>query len=169
MKIIGPGQHIRVIRVADEVWIATALLHREHPHQPDFSIEEIVERAAKEGLAGANRPGVYAHAVSHCVANRAPSPNRCMMLFETAPGRRRLFRRGDPYDAAREGSKITPASESIPADYENLLRWYQEWSRAENAAESTTDPLLSLAASGSQIWANEPGDDFVRRLREGWE
>ena len=37
-----------LVKVADEVWIATALLHREHPDQSDFEIEEIMRRAAKE-------------------------------------------------------------------------------------------------------------------------
>jgi hypothetical protein len=37
--------------VADEVWIAAALLHGEHPESLDFSIEEIVERAAAESVA----------------------------------------------------------------------------------------------------------------------
>jgi hypothetical protein len=169
MRTSTSSHPARTIRVADEVWIAVALLHREHPRQLDFSIEEIVDRAAKENLAGTTRPSVYAHIVSHCVANRLPSPNRCMMLFETAPGRRRLFRQGDPYNAARGGSKITPAIADIPGDYQILLSWYQDWSRQQNDGEQTPDPLLSLAASGSQLWENEPGDDFVRRLREGWE
>ena len=36
------------VKVADEVWIAAALLHREYPNQSDFEIDEIVQRAAKE-------------------------------------------------------------------------------------------------------------------------
>lgn len=169
MRTSTSSHPTRTIRVADEVWIATALLHREHPRQHDFSIEEIVDRAAKENLAGTSRPGVYVHVVSHCVANRPPSPNRCMMLFETSPGRRRLFRKGDPFDAAREGSKITPSNEDIPGDYQVLLSWYQDWLCQQSLGEQKPDPLLSLAASGSQLWENEPGDDFVRRLREGWQ
>ena len=31
----------RTVRVADEVWIATALLQREHPDRADFSVAEI--------------------------------------------------------------------------------------------------------------------------------
>ena len=30
------------------------------------------------------------------------------------------------------------------------------------------DPLLSLANSGKKIWRDEHADDYVRRLREGW-
>src|SRR5205085_7010490 len=36
------------LKVADEVWIAVALLHREHPERGDFTIEEIVDRAKLE-------------------------------------------------------------------------------------------------------------------------
>ncbi len=32
------------ITIADEVWIATALLHREQPDRADFTIHEIQER-----------------------------------------------------------------------------------------------------------------------------
>src|SRR5271163_3305400 len=107
-------QVARVIRVADEVWIAAALLHRENPGRSDFAVEEIVDRVAREDLSGSLRPSVYVHVVEHCVANRAPNPNRYRMLFETGPGRRRLFRPGDAYDMERGGSKIVPGSEDIP-------------------------------------------------------
>src|SRR5215469_15525057 len=103
------------IKVADEVWIAAVLLHRENPGQADFSVEEIVERARREKLHAPLRPGVYIHVQMHCVANRPPNPGRYRMLFETAPGRRRLFRGGDVYDPAREGSKTVPAREDIPS------------------------------------------------------
>ena len=89
------------LKVADEVWIATALLHREHPSASDFSIEEIVDRARREGLHEPLRPGVYVHVVSHCVANRAPNPGRYRMILETSEGRRRLYRKGDAYHSDR--------------------------------------------------------------------
>jgi hypothetical protein len=31
------------------------------------------------------------------------------------------------------------------------------------------DPLLALRGSGKRLWADEHADDYVRRLREGWE
>ena len=46
------------IKVADEVWVAAALLHRQRPAAADFSIEEILERASQESIAGELRPGV---------------------------------------------------------------------------------------------------------------
>lgn len=32
-----------------------------------------------------------------------------------------------------------------------------------------TDPLLALAGSGKELWRDEHADEYVRRLREGWE
>ncbi len=162
--------HVReAIKVADEVWIAAALLHREQPSQPDFSTEEIVARAIKEHLTPNLRPGVYVHVAQHCVANRHPNPARYRMLFETAPGRRRLFRPGDPYDAAREGSKIVPVASELPDGYGGLLVWYRDWAAAQTASADATDPLLALRGSGKNLWADEHADEYVRRLREGWE
>jgi hypothetical protein len=157
------------IKVADEVWIAAALLHRENPERSDFTVEEIVDRAKKEARNLPFRPGVYVHVVQHCVANRPPNQARYRMLFETAPGRRRLFRKGDTYHPAREGAKIIPRSEELPLGYSGLLNWYSEWSALAASAASQADPLLSLRGSGKQLWADEHADDYVRRLREGWE
>jgi hypothetical protein len=157
------------VKVADEVWIAAALLHREHRKQNDFSIEEIVERARQEKLIRPFRKGIYVHVVQHCVANRAPNSGRYRMLFETAPGRRRLFRSGDSYDPAREGAKMVPEREDIPEKYATLLDWYREWNTDNVKERIKNDPLLALRGSGKHIWADEHADEYVRRLREGWE
>lgn len=156
------------LRVADEVWIAVALLHRERPEMQDFTVQEIVDRVRAEGLHKPVRPGIYVHVVQHCVANRAPNPGRYRMLFETGPGRRRLFRKGDSYHPDREGAKIAPQAEDLPHGYEKLLAWYRDWSAATRAV-ATEDPLLALKGSGKRLWADEHADDYVRRLREGWE
>lgn len=133
------------VKLADEVWIAAALLHREHPESLDFSIEEIVERAATKSVASVNRPGVYVHVVQHCVANRPPNP-------------------------AREGAKITPSPEEMAHGYEGLLSWYRDWSSdAAKSASRKDPPLLALAESGARIWSGEHADEYVRRWRQGWE
>ena len=157
------------LKVADEVWIAGALLHREHPEARDFSVEEIVDRARREGLHKPFRRGVYVHVIQHCVANRPPNPGRYRMLFETAAGRRRLFRKGDSYHPGRDGAKITPEREDLPYGYNGLNSWYQDWSSTASADASNQDPLLALRGSGKHLWAEEHADDYVRRLREGWE
>jgi len=157
------------IKVADEVWIATALLHREHPDRTDFATEEIMRRATEEAGNQRLRPGVYVHVVQHCVANRPSNPGRYRMLYETAPGRRRIFRNGDNYDTSREGAKIFPAKKDIPSEYAALLEWYRDWDHRSEKDKIKNDPLLLLRGSGKKLWADEHADAYVRRLREGWE
>ena len=157
------------LKVADEVWIAAAVLHREQPQKADFSIEEIVERVRKEALTPSLRPGVYVHVVQHCVANRPPNPGRYRMLFETSEGRRRLFRKSDSYHRDREGGKITPNRDDLPLAYSGLLNWYEDWLSSKNTSSPKEDPLLALRGSGKQLWASEHADQYIQRLREGWE
>ena len=156
------------LKVADEVWIATALLHRERPDSADFSIEEIVARVQHENLYGSLRPGVYVHVVQHCVANRPPNPGRYRMLYETRGGRRRLFRKGDAEHPDRRDAKSTPARNDLPSGYADLLAWYEDWCAlaADRAVEN--DPLISLVGSGRHLWAEEHADGYVDRLRAGW-
>ncbi len=47
------------------------------------------------------------------------------MLYETRPGYRRLFRKGDDYDPKQDGSKTTPEQDEIPLKYGDLLTWYE--------------------------------------------
>lgn len=157
------------IKVADEVWLGTALLHSENPSRPDFTLNEIVERVAKEHITDEVRPGVYVHAALHCVANRPPNPGRYRMLFETRPKYRRLFRLGDSYDPQREGSKVIPDGDEIPLRYAGLLNWYENWSRSHGERTTGSDPLLALYGSGKKLWADEHADEYVARLRAGWE
>ena len=114
-----------MIKVADEIWLATSLLHREHPEREDFSVIEIVERAMKEALAGGYRPGLQIHASTHCVANKPPNPARHRMLSETRRGRRRLFRPGDKFHRDRKSGKTHPDPENLPQKYRYLIDWYE--------------------------------------------
>ena len=114
------------IKVADEVWIATALLHRENPDREDFEINEIVDRVYKENLFGRLRPGVQIHASAHCVANKRPNPGNYRMLFETGRGRRRLFKKTDEYHPYREGGKMVPDKRVIPEKYWELVEWWEK-------------------------------------------
>jgi hypothetical protein len=162
------------IKVADEVWLAVAMLHQRHPEKADFSIEEIMEFAKTANelrFLGPLRPGFYVHVVQHCVANRPPSPARYRILLETSAGRRRLFRPGDSYHSERAGGKSVPkAFDDLPEYWFNgVLEWYRKWSARSIEDRVENDPLLALYGSGKDIWADEHADDYIRRLREGWE
>ena len=154
-------------RIADEVWIATALLHRRHPDRDDFAVGEIVRQAEAEKVAdGPLRPGVQVHIYQHCVANKAPDSGRYRMLFETSKGRRRLFRPGDPCHPRRSAGKDVPRDDEIPPAYRELIDWYRNEYAGGGSREA--DPILSLRGLGKTMWADEDADAYVERLREGW-
>lgn len=91
------------------------------------------------------------------------------MLIETAKGRRRLFRKGDPYHPAREGSKIVPEPEELSTQYRYLLDWYRDEYSANRAISIENDPILRLRGLGKDIWKGIDPDEYIRQLREGWE
>ncbi len=111
------------IKVADQAWIATALLQREHPERPDFTLREIRERAERE--FGPLKPGVWQHLVSHGVASNAPTPVSVRLLTQTERGRRRLYRPGDPVDPKRQRGKTHPDPAQVPEKYRGLIEWYE--------------------------------------------
>lgn len=131
------------ILVADEAWLATALLHRENPGAEDFSLDEIRDRARREFHD--NRPGVWQHIVSHCVASNRPNPAQYRMLHGSARGRRRLYRPGDPVHPDRKG-KIYPEKTTIPERYRSLVDWYlNDYSRrAPRVTSSRARDLLQF-------------------------
>jgi hypothetical protein len=134
------------ILVADEAWLATALLHREHPDAEDFSLDDIRDRARREFHD--NRPGVWQHIVSHCVASNRPNPAQYRMLHGSARGRRRLYRPGDPVHPERRG-KIYPAKRAIPERYHKLLDWYlSDYSRRRTSAKGSSSPAVWLKFVG---------------------
>jgi len=134
------------ILVADEAWLATALLHREHVQAEDFSLDEIRERARTEFHD--RRPGVLQHIISHGVASNPPSPAQYRMLHVSARGRRRLYRRGDPVHHGRRG-KIHPEKRDIPERYWPLVDWYvNEYDRYGGASPGSSNPAVLLGFVG---------------------
>lgn len=154
-------------RTADEIWIATALLHRQHPDRSDFSVDEIVTRAKAENVVDRQpHDELREHAIQHCVVNNAYDPGRYRMLFRTSKGRRRLFRPEDPFDLGRNLGRFTPRKEEMPQKYQELIDWY--WNEYAGVGHQAADPILSLRGLGKAIWADENADAYVERLREGW-
>lgn len=171
------------VLIADRVWIATALLQQQQPFREDFTRDEIRHRLKLEGLTEGVKDGtINAHLKEHCVANVRPSSGKYRMLFETAPGKLRLFRPIDWTDPSRlqtrKPSKSVPQREQIPPKYRPLLDWYATWSSTPNpsgSANSNTpssavpsyddDPLIRLIGSGRHIWADEHADEYVENLR----
>jgi hypothetical protein len=162
------------LRVADRIWIATALLHQHFPTRAAFSKAEIRNRLDVEGLAeGVERGTLNAHLDEHCVANVPPSTGKYRMLFEPTPGTLRLFRPGDLIHPGRiqrrKQPKSVPKREQVPSRYWYLLDWYETWSREAQFQAAPInwedDPLIRLIGSGKHIWADEHADEYVENLR----
>lgn len=158
------------IKVADEVFIAVALLHREFPERADFTQNEIVRRAARENLYGELRPGVAVHVSLHCVANKSPNPGTYQMLYATANGNRRLLRAGDDRHPKRVG-KMFPDAEDVPPQYHDLILWAK---RRYGGSKNLTGPrwldsVFQIFGSGRSVWKGEDPDEYVRSLRKDWE
>lgn len=178
------------VSCAVEVFLATALLHREQPGRPDFTIQEIVNRAATENISGDMRSGVNVHASQHCVANKVPNPAKHRMLFATGKHTRRLLLPGDEVHPNRTG-KIFPEAGELPERYLELLEWAKRryesgavragigvgspsvgsaaQTQEPKTAERWLDSLFELEGLGKEHWKDVDPDEFVRKLREGWE
>ena len=134
------------ILVSDEVWVATALLHREHPDAEDFTLKQIRKKSKSEFRD--SRPGVWQHIVSHCVSSNPPNPAQYRMLHHSARGRRRLYREGDPVHPDRHG-RIFPEKRNIPEKYRPLVDWYlREYNRKEEPTEGSSNPAVLLGFVG---------------------
>lgn len=158
------------LTVADQVWIATALLHRENRERTDFTKRMIYERCKSVDSDGADRPGISQHISTHCVASRPPSPAKHRMLTRTGNGRRRLFRPGDAEHAGRAEGRITPLRENLPEEYRDLLDWYEtEYSRGPTNEKlpapqrgATAETLLKLMGRISR----EDADEVIRIIND---
>jgi hypothetical protein len=154
--------------LADRIWLAVALLHRQSPEREDFTNEEVRSKLRETGFAdGLKSSSVAAHLKQHLVANVPPSTTGYRMLFQTPSGNLRLLRSAD-YTDPRRRSKQTPKREEIPPQYHPLLDWYEEWNK-ESATDVKpnweNDPLIRLIGSGKHIWADEHADEYVENLR----
>lgn len=160
------------MKVADELYLALALLHRERPQEEAFAVTEVVRRAAKEGFA-ARPASLSAHAHGHAAANLPPGKNmRYRLLFKQEDGRIRLLRSSDYIHPDRH-QKFYPALEDIPERYHSLVKWARRYSQSTGGSGTVAEGWLAglhqLRGLGRDIWQGVRADEYVRGLREGWE
>ncbi|MEX2302286.1 MAG: hypothetical protein WD733_15200 [Bryobacterales bacterium] len=159
-----PPVRIDDLKVADEVWLALVLLHRENASRDSFSAQEIAAQAQKLHPGVPNRPGVMPHIYAHCVANVRPASGRYRMLYREPDGNLRLYRDNDDYHAAREGSKTTPQRAALPAEHRELHDWYFREYNVQRRDDN--DPLMELVGLGADVWKRlGGGDKFIRWQR----
>src|ERR1700761_9499550 len=104
------------IRVADEAWLALALLQYEHPDRDGFSAKEILDRVKTEQASAELRPGVQVHIYLHNVANAEPNSAKYRMFYKLPNDTYRLFRPTDAAHPDRRG-KMMPERAELPEKY----------------------------------------------------
>jgi hypothetical protein len=163
------------VKVADELFLIVALLHRENPHASSFTISEVLGRAAKEGLGAfrADQRSLRQHAYEHAAANVAPGKQggRYRMVFREEDNRIRLLRHSD-YVHPERHQKLRPSLEEIPERYHELVHWAERWYKKageQKAAARWLGGLHELRGLGRELWQGVDADKYVRSMREGWE
>ena len=156
------------ILVADEVWCALAMLHRNHPQRVSFSAKEILEKVKAEHAHTDIRAGIQAHIYLHNVANLPPNSARNRMSYRLENDTYRLYRLGDPAHPLRKG-KIVPNRAELPARYHDLLDWYErEYSKGGVQGEPK-GLIERMWGVGRHLWAGVNADEYVNDLRKDWE
>ncbi len=157
--------------VADETWVALAMLHKQYPARESFSTREILEQVKREHAFPELRPGVQVHIHQHNVANLEPNPARQRMFYRLDDDTLRLYRPGDPCHPLRKG-KMAPKRSELPAKYHPLLDWYEceycDKKRSTGTAPER-DPILQMWGLGKEIWHGVDADEYVRALRANWD
>lgn len=158
------------VKVADELFIIVALLHREQPQRRSFAIPEILERAKKEGLGEhrADQRSLKQHAYEHAAANIPPGNGKYRMVYREKDNTIRLLRTGDFIDSRRNG-KFWPSENDVPERYAELIAWAQAWSRNEKQEGRWLGDLLKLRGLGKEIWQGTNPEKYVSELRKGWQ
>jgi len=91
------------------------------------------------------------------------------MLYATGGNRRRLLLAGDHLHPERTG-RIFPDPGDLPAKYNDLIDWAKaRYAKGGGEPVRWLEGLFQMAATGKDIWKGEDPDEYVRRLREGWE
>lgn len=159
---------LKLMKIADEVWLATALLHREQPSRQGFEGSEILRRVGKLHAGAQTRPGVNAHIYLHCVANKKPNSARFRMLYRNPDGTLRLYRNGDDCHPERRKGKTRPEVDALPSRYREFLEWYSSQFSPAAPEPASQDPILALRGAGKELWRELGGESFIAGLRGDW-
>lgn len=156
------------VLVADECWIALALLHRNHPERASFSAREILDRVKLEEIHDEVRAGIQPHIYRHNVANLAPNSAQYRMFYKLEDGSFRLFKPSDDFHPTRSG-KTKPNRSDLPPHFHYLLDWYErDYCSQAARPNGDLDFVLQMRGLGKEIWSDMGGDAFVEGLRADW-
>jgi hypothetical protein len=153
------------LSIADTIWLATALLHRAHPHAKGFSHETILRKVAELDQS-LNPRSVSTHLSTHCVASKKANPATLRILSEEPDGSLRLFRAGDSFHPSRSAGRSSPKPSVLPPQYEHLLRNPAPDRSSKSYDPPAEDPILAISGVGKEMWKRLGGGEaFIRALR----
>ena len=160
------------LKVADELFLIVALLHRELPNRDAFTIGEVLKRAATEGLGAgrADQRSLKLHAYQHAAANEPPGKGgKYRLVYRESDNRIRLLTASDYVHPDRH-QKFYPEPDEVPEKYHELLEWAKQ-RRAEQGKQDARwlQGLFELRGLGKEMWGDADPDQYVSGLREGWE
>ena len=129
------------VKVADAIWVSTAMLHASEGIHESFSRGRICDQVVKE-IDSSKNAGSIMHNISvHCLANRpakSKSDNHCK-LYRESRGRYRLYRSGeDDRDPSRRGCHVEPDRERLPPEHRKWIEWYHRVYCAKKAPPPAT-------------------------------
>jgi hypothetical protein len=154
------------LSIADTIWLATALLHRENPKARGFDHRTIL-RKVTELDPFLNSRSVSTHLSTHCIASKAANPATLRTLTETSEGLLRLYHDGDPCHPTRRSGRALPKPNTLPDRYRDLLSSYADSRPAQNIVPAEEDPILGISGVGKEMWSKlGGGESFIRDLRE---
>ena len=160
------------VRVVEEVWIATCLLHLDFPDRLDFSVDEISLRTEQERITEKKRSSasIRTHVSLHCVANKPSNSCNVRYLYETSRGRRRLFNPADPFHDDRKDGQQLPRTEELPDRYKFLLglHWLKFVGLEATEKNKGLLELIRLPELGNTDWLQRTADEHVAMLRSNW-
>ena len=108
--------------IADEVWIACAMLHCENRKRQSFKKEEIVGKIRLE--FGSVKPAHDVHLSLNCIANKLPNPANYKLLYLCDDGSLRLFNEYTDKAHPERRGKVRPVKDELPQKYHYLLEYY---------------------------------------------
>jgi hypothetical protein len=91
------------------------------------------------------------------------------MLYATGDRTRRLILANDDFHPDRKG-KIFPDPEDVPSKYHELIDWAkQRYGKGTPNQTRWLDGVFQMFGLGKELWKGEDPDEYVRKLREGWD
>ena len=116
------------VAMPEAVWMATAILHRDHGADELFTAGQIADVVADKNLCAKppSRAGLQAAITGTCVANTNAGSANHRLLYRAKPGKYRLYHKGDDYHKSRKGGMTHPGPKGLSPGHKDLVQWYKD-------------------------------------------